>query len=90
MNELDFYKGDLSIPAREALTAVDAYIDTMNGLYGSGSVKRITLHHECYDDLERSIKYHTEDSQSIVDHTYRGAVFVRDMEIEALEQPVLV
>ena len=65
MNELDFNKDDLSIPAREALSAVDAYIDTMNSLYGRGSVKKITLHHECYDDLSRSIKYHTEDSQSI-------------------------
>lgn len=80
MNELNFNRNKLSIPAREILTVVDNYIDAIEGRYGEGAVNKLPIHWQYYDDLDKSMKYHTEDNQSIKDRTYRGVVLVRDSE----------
>ncbi len=78
MNELNFKRKELSHRALEILDVVDKYIDIIEARCGKGSVKSLPIHWMFYDDLDTSIKYHTEDHQSITDRTYRGCLFVRD------------
>ena len=80
MYELEFERNKLSIPALEILNVVDKYIDLIEGSQGKGTIKSLPIHYEFYDALDTSIKYHTEDHQSIIDRSYRGAMFVRDEE----------
>lgn len=78
MKELDFDRDELSIPAKEILEIADKYIDAIEGRHGAGIVKKLPIHWQYYDDLDRSIRFHTEDNQSIKERTYRGAMFFRD------------
>ena len=78
MKELDFDRDELSIPAKEILEIADKYIDAIERVLGKGAVKKLPIHFQYYDDLDRSIRFHTEDNQSIEDRTYRGAKLFRD------------
>ena len=80
MIDLSFDRNELSIPAKEILAVVDKYIDAIEKRYGEGAVKELPIHWRYFDDLDKSMRYHTEDNQSITDRTFRGVVLVRDSE----------
>ena len=66
MNELVVKIEDLSIPARETLRIISMYLDIV-----SPPNCEIALYSHHWDDLEKSIVYHS-DGESLITHTFRG------------------
>ena len=67
----------LSIPAHQTLNIVDRYADLIESRTGK-KIKNLSLHWQCYDDLDKSIRYQTGGEESLKEMTYRGIEIIRD------------
>ena len=76
MDDIEVDVSELSIPAKQTLRVIDSYIAEMKLNRDTIKMDSLQLYWERYEELDRSIRYHSEDNHSLATHTYCGIKIV--------------